>query len=99
MKESAALVVLVALIVLGWNRSYHEQCLAWERAFLATPAPVVPEVPPSTPIPTPAPEPIAPIPPVMIPVATPRDNSWMWQRGVLDNPRQTGVDRAGNHTP
>ncbi|HEY3900597.1 MAG TPA: hypothetical protein VGM54_18460 [Chthoniobacter sp.] len=90
---------------MGWDRPYQEQFAAFSAAYgqwlQQQRAPQMEELA-TVPLPTqesaPAPVDTAPVP--QIPPSTSGENnsSWMWGKGALDSPRQTGVDRAGVHT-
>jgi hypothetical protein len=106
MKVMVATAFLTLLIAVGWNRSYDEQFAAINTAYGDLLTKLQPQPPPASvepiPVPTPAPEqstvytqlsPVAPPP-----ASSGRNSSWMWNKSLLDNPRQSGVDRDGVHT-
>ena len=86
MKELAAFILLIVLIVIGWNQPY--------KAHFSS---VVGDPPPAAPAPAAAPA--APLPPVVAAPAAPepapaRDSSWLWKKGTLD-PKEMEAGKAG----
>ena len=77
MKELAAFILLIVLIVIGWNQPY--------KAHFSS---VVGDPPPATPAPAAAPAaPVAPVAaaPAATEPAPARDSSWLWnKKGALD---------------
>ena len=88
MKELVALLFGVVLIAAGWNQPYREHYAflagTFSKAGVTLPAKPLPGIPG---IRLTAPAPV-----------TQTDKSWMWQKGALDNPQQSGVDQSGVHT-
>lgn len=89
MKELTAFVLLLVLIGMGWKQSYKNQ---YDR--------LVGNPPPATPVPvvaTPAPTPQTTNGP-MVPAsatATPRDQSWMWEKNAVTPPPDTPKKQGG----
>jgi hypothetical protein len=104
MKVMVATAMLTLLIAVGWDRPYDQQFAAFRAVYDQLLMKLKPQPEAITiPMPTPAPEATAvdttPTPPFdPPPTSSAKNNSWMWNKGVLDNPRQSGVDRSGVHT-
>jgi hypothetical protein len=101
MKVMVATAMLALLIAAGWNRSYGQQLGTFTTVYNQLLMKLRPQ-PETIPQPTPEPEATAVVTPPISPVAptTPSGGhgSWMWSKSVLDNPRQSGVDRSGVHS-
>ena len=95
MKELAAFLLLIVLVVVGWNQPYK----AHLDGMMGKPPPATPA--PATPAAAPLPAhaaTAAPLPPVAqaAPAATPaRDASWMWKHTAIDAPPPSTDKPAG----
>ena len=93
MKEIAALALLTALVVVGWNQSYknHFDSLVGNPPP-ATPAPAAPPPPVAAGHPAPA------VPGATLPAATPpQDQTWMWEKKPGAAPLPTPGKIGGKH--